>query len=59
MRGTVIEEIKADLGGGRVKLGGEDWSAVAIDGAPIQAQSKVVVRRIEGNKVFVEPINPI
>lgn len=53
--GFVVRDIPAD-GRGYVKLGGEEWTAIGIDGMAIVSGSKVEVTAIEGNKVVVRPI---
>ena len=55
--GQVTEGIDRDRGTGRVRIGGESWSASAGAGPPLEAGRKVVVRRVEGNKVIVESYN--
>ena len=41
---------------GQVKLGAMEWSARSVSGNPIPAGTLVKVARIEGVKVFVEPL---
>lgn len=57
MEGIVTDPINSDFSGGRVKLRGEDWSAVSLHGNPIATNTRVIVRKIEGCKVLVEAIN--
>ena len=52
--GLVTEGIDPDRGTGRVRLGGESWGASTEGGPPLEEGRKVVVRRVEGNKVIVE-----
>ena len=51
--GTVMKEIPAD-GKGYVKIGSEEWSAIAKDGKKIGIEQKVIVSSIEGNKLIVK-----
>ena len=53
--GMVLETIDNDLGTGRVKLAGMEWSARSTSGDSIPAGTRVRVDRIEGVKVFVSP----
>ena len=50
----VTEDIDNLLFKGEVKVNGQLWSAQSLDGEKIDKNSKVVIRKIEGNKVFVE-----
>lgn len=50
---TVIEEVNAERGTGRVKLNGVDWIAVSADGSVIPKDSVVVVNEIKGTKLIV------
>ena len=52
----VTEDIDNLLFKGEVKVNGQLWSAQSLDGEKIDKNSKVVIRRIEGNKVFVEKL---
>lgn len=54
-RAVVTEAIDNLRGQGTVRLGGNLWSARSVGDAPIAADTVVVIRRIEGVKVFVEP----
>lgn len=51
--GFVTEDIDNLIACGRVKLGGNFWSARSTAGVPIAAGTRIRVDRIEGNKVFV------
>ncbi|MFW5799582.1 MAG: NfeD family protein [Spirochaetota bacterium] len=51
--GVVTIEIDNDKSQGYVKIGGEEWSARSIDNEIIKVGEKVIVKRIEGNKVIV------
>ncbi len=51
--GKVVKEIPAD-GKGYVKIGGEEWSAVSVDGMNIAEEEKVVIEKVEGNKLIVK-----
>ncbi|MBR6872999.1 MAG: NfeD family protein [Ruminococcus sp.] len=50
---TVIEPINNQLGQGRVKLDGTDWSARSEDGSPIEAGTVVTVKMVDGAKLIV------
>ncbi|HPV14162.1 MAG TPA: NfeD family protein [Candidatus Cloacimonadota bacterium] len=39
---------------GRVKIGGEEWSAICEDESEIEVDSRVVVLGIDGNKLIVK-----
>ena len=54
--GKVTQEIPANEKG-YVKIGGEEWSAVAKDNTKIGKDTQVTVNDIEGNKVIVTVIN--
>ncbi len=49
----VLETINPALGRGLVRVGREQWSAVAADGAPIAAGTMVVVVGVEGTHLKV------
>ena len=53
--GLVTEAIDNIRGTGQVKIGGIIWTARSTDGAPIDADSLVIVDRVEGVKVMVSP----
>ena len=53
----VTEDINNIHGKGAVVIRGMAWSARSHDGRPIPADTMVRVLRIEGVKVFVEPIS--
>lgn len=53
--GRVTEAVDPATGFGRVLVGGDDWKAVAEDGAVIEKGTPVEVVRVEGVKVFVKP----
>lgn len=52
----VTEDIDNLLFKGEVKVNGQLWSAQSLGGEKIDKNSKVVIRKIEGNKVLVEKI---
>ena len=52
----VTEDIDNLLFKGEVKVNGQLCSAQSLDGEKIDKNSKVVIRKIEGNKVFVEKV---
>lgn len=51
-KGIVVKEIPED-GRGYVKVGGEEWSAISEDGKKIEKDKKVMIIKIEGNKLIV------
>jgi membrane protein implicated in regulation of membrane protease activity len=51
--GVVTKQILPDAKG-YVKIGGEEWSAVTQDNTEIEANQKVKILAIDGNKVIVE-----
>ena len=51
--GIVVEPIKGDQVAGHVRLAGESWPAVSVDGRPIAADSKVTVIEIRGSTLVV------
>ena len=53
----VTEDIDNIHGKGAVVIRGMTWSARSQDGGPISAGTMVKVLRIEGVKVFVEPLS--
>lgn len=53
--GYVTEDIDNLSARGQVKLGGMFWSARSTSGQPIFKDTKIIVDRIEGVKVFVSP----
>lgn len=52
--GVVTEEISTDKFAGKVKVAGQEWSAVTEDGSFIPKNSKITVKSISGVKVVVE-----
>ena len=50
---TVIENINNDIGTGRVRLDGTDWSARSDDGSEIYEGDMVIVRKVDGSKLIV------
>lgn len=53
--GLVVEEIDNTLQTGRVSVGGLDWTARSEDGGIIPSRQRVMVKKIEGVKLIVEP----
>jgi len=51
---TVTVAFDPNTGEGRVKVRGEDWRGVAEDGRPLARGTKVVVKRVDGTRLFVE-----
>ena len=54
--GTVVDEIEPQGGHGRVKLGGEEWRAVATDARGIPAGAKVEIVSVAGSTLTVRPV---
>ncbi len=54
--GYVTQDIDNIAATGQVKLGGMEWSARSVSGQKIPAGALVKVERIEGVKVFVNPV---
>lgn len=54
--GIVTEPIDNLSGKGQIKVAGQIWSARSADDAPISAGVHVTVLRIEGVRVFVQPV---
>lgn len=52
----VTEEITPG-GNGYVKLYGDLWMAKSFNERPLPAGSKVTITKIDGNKVWVQPLN--
>ena len=52
--GIVTEEITNDKFAGKVKVAGQEWSAITADGSEIPENSKITVLKIEGVKLVVE-----
>jgi len=52
--GVTEEEITDE--GGYVKIGGESWPARPADGKPIVRGVKIIVKAMEGNKLYI--LNP-
>ncbi len=51
--GMVVKEIPED-GKGYVKVGSEEWSAIAEDGKNIKDGQKILINSVEGNKLIVK-----
>ena len=51
--GMVLETIDNDLGTGRVKLAGMEWSARSSNGQKFNVNTRIRVDKVEGVKVFV------
>ncbi len=53
-KATILQDTDED--GGLAKVGGEEWSARAADGQKHPAGSKVVIERVEGNRLYVKSL---
>ena len=51
--GKITVKIPID-GKGYVKIGGEEWPAMEINNLEVEVGSKVIVKKIDGNKAIVE-----
>ncbi len=54
--GVVTETVNNLAATGKISVGGDVWTARSEDGAVIEKDRRVRVLRIEGVKVFVEPL---
>ncbi len=54
--GTVVDEIEPAGGSGRVKTGGEEWRALAMDARGIPAGVRVEIVSVEGATLRVKPV---
>ena len=54
--GIVTEEITNDKFAGKIKVAGQEWSAVTEDGSEIPKSAKVLVKKISGVKLVVEVV---
>lgn len=54
--GIVTEEITNDKFAGKVKVAGQEWSAVTADGSEIPKNAKILVKEISGVKLVVEVV---
>ena len=53
MKGIVTESITNDKFAGKVKVNGQEWSAISVDGTEIKEGKTVTVENIEGVKLIV------
>ena len=54
--GRVSERIDASTGTGRVKVGGDDWKAVAMNAALLESGTQVEIIRVDSTILYVKPI---
>ena len=54
--GLVTEKIENLTAQGRVKIGGMYWTARSTNGEALEVNTRIVVDRVEGVKVFVSPV---
>ena len=59
MTGIVTEDIKSNKFSGKVKVNGQEWSAVCIDNGEKNKGDVVTVKDIQGVRLFVEWFNII
>ncbi len=52
--GIVTESIDPNSDIGRVKVGGEDWRAISNSNTKISAGQKIMVKKVDGTKLFVD-----
>ncbi len=55
--GKVIEAVGPQEKRGRVKIGGEEWLAVALEGERVDSGERVEVVGVEGAKVIIKSID--
>ena len=55
--GLVDETIDPNTDSGRVRVGGDDWRALSFDDVLIEKGKKVVVKKVEGTKIFVSLVD--
>ncbi len=56
--GVVTEDVNASTGTGRVKVRGEEWRAYPLKNKEVIPKgSSVVVERVEGNIIYVRPLD--
>ena len=53
-QGVVIETIDNLHGKGRIALGSVDWTARSMDGSVIEEGARVIIRKVEGVRAYVE-----
>ena len=53
-RGMVIERVDEDAETGMVRIGGEQWRAVAAE--PLEPDTKVMVTEVRGTRLVVVPV---
>ena len=53
--GVVSQELTGKTGAGYVKLSGDEWRALPLDGQPIPVGAEVEIARMEGATVYVVP----
>lgn len=56
-QGYVLERIDPSVRSGRITVGGEDWKAVSIDDAVIEAGRRIEVIRVDGTRLIVREIS--
>ena len=56
MIGTVEEEINPKNNTGYIKIYGDSWKAITLDGSVVPVGARVCVERLDGNKVFVTKV---
>jgi membrane protein implicated in regulation of membrane protease activity len=54
--GTVEEEINPSQNKGYIKIYGDSWRAITLDGSIVPVGARVKVERLDGNKVFVSRV---
>ncbi len=54
--GVVIDPIRDEHVTGHVRLAGESWPAVSVDGKPIAAEATVTVLEIRGSTLVVSAV---
>lgn len=54
--GIALDRLDGHGGTGLVKVGGETWTAVAADDAPVEKGQRVTVLGVDGVKLIVRPL---
>ena len=54
--GTVQDDIDNETDSGYMKLYGDSWRAISADGSTIPKGAKIVIEKMDGNKVVVSAV---
>ncbi|MBN2185471.1 MAG: NfeD family protein [Candidatus Krumholzibacteriota bacterium] len=58
-KGMVVEKIDPNAETGRIVVGGENWRGVSEDNIVVEKGTKIIVKRVEGTKLFVTVDEPV